>query len=283
MVRTTRRTGYKWLLAGVDALGRCRRGRLTPALQFVAASPAGVLYPATLMIAAAARREVHHGDALAWLAAHAPLVGCSVVTSLPDVSELPDLGFDGWCRWFEDAAALTLRTVGDDGVAVFFQSDIRHSGLWVDKAALVSRAAERTGRGLLFHKIVCRKAPGTLTFGRASYSHLLAFAHKLRPIPGRATADVIADAGFVPGRKAMGVNACLDACRFIMDHTATRSVVDPFCGWGTALAVANLLGMDAIGVDLSSRMCRRARALTIDPRTLERPPAPQAARAEVST
>jgi tRNA G10 N-methylase Trm11 len=38
-------------------------------------------------------------------------------------------------------------------------------------------------------------------------------------------------------------------------------VVDPFCGWGTALAVANALGMPAIGVDLSARMSRRARAL----------------------
>ncbi len=68
----------------------------------------------------------------------------------------------------------------------------------------------------------------------------------------------------MPGSKAMGVRACLDACRFVRDQTPTRTVVDPFCGWGTALAVANALGLDAIGVDLSARMCRRARALEID-------------------
>ncbi len=68
----------------------------------------------------------------------------------------------------------------------------------------------------------------------------------------------------MPGTKAMGVRACLDACRFVRDQTPTRTVVDPFCGWGTALAVANALGLDAIGVDLSARMCRRARALEID-------------------
>jgi tRNA G10 N-methylase Trm11 len=39
--------------------------------------------------------------------------------------------------------------------------------------------------------------------------------------------------------------------------------VDPFCGWGTVLAVANALGMDAVGVDLSARMCRRARVLDL--------------------
>jgi cyclopropane fatty-acyl-phospholipid synthase-like methyltransferase len=62
----------------------------------------------------------------------------------------------------------------------------------------------------------------------------------------------------------MGVKACVDACRFVLTETTTRTIVDPFCGWGTVLAVANALGMDAVGVDLSTRMCRRARTLQID-------------------
>jgi tRNA G10 N-methylase Trm11 len=61
----------------------------------------------------------------------------------------------------------------------------------------------------------------------------------------------------------MGVNACLEACRFVLQETSTRTIVDPFCGWGTVLAVANTLGLDAVGVDLSARMCRRARVLAI--------------------
>lgn len=214
-------------------------------------------------------RAVHHADALAWLPAHAPLTGASVVTSLPDVSELPQLSFDEWRRWFEDAAALVMRAVPDDGVAIFFQSDIRHAGLWVDKGALVARAAANAGMGLLFHKIVCRKPPGTITFGRSSYAHLLAFARTLRPRAGHASPDVIADGGFKPGVKAMGAAACALACRFIREETPTRTVVDPFCGYGTVLAVANALGLDAVGVDLAARMCRRARTLQLDPATLE--------------
>ena len=62
----------------------------------------------------------------------------------------------------------------------------------------------------------------------------------------------------------MGVNACLDACRFVRKDTPSRTVVDPFCGWGTVLAVANALGLDAIGVDCSARMCKKARALHLD-------------------
>ena len=208
-------------------------------------------------------RTVHQGDAIAWLRARGTLTGASVVTSLPDAAELPGLGLEAWRRWFEEAAVLAMQSVPDDGVAIFFQSDVKRAGLWVDKGALVSRAAERAGLGTLFHKIVCRKPARTLTYGRASYSHLLGFARALRPSLRRATPDVLPDGGFQPSVKSMGVLACVDACRFVLNETTTRTVVDPFCGWGTVLAVANALGLDAVGVDLSTRMCKRARRLAV--------------------
>jgi hypothetical protein len=210
-------------------------------------------------------RIVHHADALQWLEKSGQLPGTSVITSLPDLSELPALELPAWQRWFEDAALLTMRAVPPEGVAIFFQSDIRKGGVWIDKGHLVARAAERAGLQLLFHKIVCRKPPGTMTFGRASYSHLLAYAAGLRPEAAAYTPDVLPDAGFRPGTKAMGVAACVDACRFVLRATSTRTVLDPFCGFGTVLAVANTLGLDAVGVDLSVRMCRKARALTLRP------------------
>jgi hypothetical protein len=215
------------------------------------------------VVRSAPARIVHHRDALDWLRESGPISGASIITSLPDVSEVPALGLDGWQRWFVDAAALVMDSVTDDGVAIFFQSDIRRNGLWLDKGAMVTRAAERAGMGVLFHKIVCRKAAGSVTFARASYAHLLGYARVLRPDLRRATADVLPDGGFKPGPKAMGVNACVDACRFVMNETHTRTIVDPFCGFGTVLAVANALGMDAVGVDLSTRMCRRARVLRV--------------------
>jgi hypothetical protein len=210
-------------------------------------------------------RIVHHADALAWLNATGQLAGTSVITSLPDLSELPALDLAAWQRWFEDAAVATLGAVPPEGVAIFFQSDIRKAGVWIDKGQLVARAAERAGFVALFHKIVCRKPPGTMTFGRASYSHLLGFSRGVRPPAAAYTPDVLPDAGFRPGTKAMGVAACVDACRFVLRGTATRTVLDPFCGFGTVLAVANALGLDAVGVDLSVRMCRKARALCLLP------------------
>jgi methylase of polypeptide subunit release factors len=61
----------------------------------------------------------------------------------------------------------------------------------------------------------------------------------------------------------MGVMACRLACQFLLDETSARVVVDPFCGHGTALAVANAMGLDAVGVDRSARACSAARRLSL--------------------
>jgi hypothetical protein len=206
-------------------------------------------------------RVVVHGEALAWLAAHPADPGTSVITSLPDVSEV-GLAFDAWRVWFIDAARQVLRWVPDEGVAIFYQSDIRHRGAWVDKGYLVMRAAEDAGASTVWHKIVCRKPPGTIALGRASYTHMICFARGPRDTPRQPGPDVL-DAGAMPSIRSMGVNACKVACRFLREETRTRTVVDPFCGLGTALAVANAFGFDAVGVDLNAKRCRAARALTL--------------------
>lgn len=204
-----------------------------------------------------------HADAFEWLSAHPAEPGTSVVTSLPDVSELPELGFSAWRSWFVDAARRVIEWVPPDGAVIFFQSDVRHRGGWVDKGYLVLRAGEDAGAFLLWHKIVCRRPPGTITHGRASYSHLIGFTRAARPAATRPGPDVLADGGHQPYPKAMGVAACQLACRFLKEETSTRRVVDPFCGHGTILAVANAFGFDAIGVDRSARACRAARKLQL--------------------
>ncbi|MBX3187745.1 MAG: hypothetical protein KF819_12050 [Labilithrix sp.] len=212
------------------------------------------------------RRRIIHGDALAWMDANEAEEGTSVITSLPDLSEGFGSGapaFERWRDWFVGAARRVLRWVPPSGVAIFFQSDIRKAGTWVDKGYLVMRAGEEESASLLWHKIVCRKPAGTLSLGRASYSHMLCFTRGAPSVPTRLAADVLPDAGAMGWSRAMGVEACRAACRFLVDETATRTVVDPFCGKGTALAVANAMGLDAIGVELSAKRCRAARALVV--------------------
>jgi len=209
------------------------------------------------------RRTVHHAEALAWLDATPAPPHASVVTSLPDISELPHLGFEGWRAWFLDAARRVVRWVPEGGVAVFFQSDVLHAGAWVDKGHLIACAADDERATTLWHRIVCREAPGTLSVGRASYAHMIALARAPRP-PRQPRADVLADGGAKTWTKGMGASACRAACRYLLEETDTRVVVDPFCGEGATLAVANALGFDALGVDVNARRCRVARRLVVE-------------------
>lgn len=211
-------------------------------------------------------RRVFQADALAWMDANPPEPNASVVTSLPDVSELTQYDLAGWRTFFVAAARRVIRWVPPEGVAIFYQSDIRVAGALVDKGYLVVRAAEEEGASLLWHKIVCRKPPGFIAHGRSSYSHMIAVTRGPIP-PMRAPGpEVLPDAGEMRWSRAMGATACRVACRYLLDNTPTRVVVDPFFGRGTVLAVANELGLDAIGVDISKGRCRAARAMSLERR-----------------
>jgi hypothetical protein len=209
------------------------------------------------------RREVICGDGVAWLARGPLPAGHAVVTSLPDHSELPRLGVEGWRRWFVETAALACRAVADEAVAVFYQTDVKHDGRWIDKAHLVLCGADEAGAHLLWHKVVCRAPPGVTTFGRPAYAHLLCVSRGLRLEPGRSSPDVLPRLGEMTWARAMGLEACGAVARFLLAHTGCRTVVDPFCGVGTMLAVANAHGLDAVGVELSPKRAGRARTLTV--------------------
>ncbi len=211
-----------------------------------------------------ATREVHQGDGIAWLRNQTFTATHALVTSLPDVSELPHLGFDGWRTWFMETSALVCQRTHPDAVSIFFQTDIKREGTWVDKAYLVQRGAETAGAALLWHKLVCRKPVGTTSFGRPAYAHLLCFSKERRLAPGASSPDVLPGLGCMPWSRAMGTEVCEFVCRFLVERTMCRTVVDPFCGQGTVLAVAGRMGLDAIGVELSRKRAKRARNLRLD-------------------
>ncbi|MCX6110247.1 MAG: SAM-dependent methyltransferase [Proteobacteria bacterium] len=212
-----------------------------------------------------APRVVVHSEALSWLTVNPAAPGSSVITSLPDVSELAPFQLDAWRAWFITAARSVIRWVPEGGVAIFYQSDIRHQQVWIDKSYLIQRAVEDEQAALIWHKIVCRSRPGTITPGRPSYSHMLCVSKTLMATPTRPGPDVLGEAGYMPWSRAMGETACRVACRFLRDETTTKTVVDPFCGEGSVLAVANALGFAALGIDLSAKRCKAARQQTLEP------------------
>jgi hypothetical protein len=208
-------------------------------------------------------RTVHHGDGVTWLRQQQLAPTDAIVTSLPDGSELPQLRHDAWRQWFVQTATLVCASVHDAAVCIFYQTDIKRDGRWVDKAHLVHLAAEAAGAACMWHKIVCRVPPGTTTFGRPAYGHFMAFSRGLRLDRGRSTPDVLAELGAMTWSRAMPMTACVAACRFLLDATTCRVIVDPFCGHGTILAVANAHGLGAVGVEASAKRVRKARALTL--------------------
>jgi hypothetical protein len=194
--------------------------------------------------------------------ARGKITGACAITSLPDVSEV-GLTLPVWRAWFLNAVRLVIDAVPDESAAIFFQSDIKRDGVWIDKGALVTRAAEDAGARLLFHKIVCRRPPGMLTAGRPGFTHLIAVSRTMKcpdvlPIP-----DVIVDAGPQKWVRAMGVRAAAQAVRFAQEQVGAKLIFDPFCGVGTVLAVANTLGLGALGVEKARKRAEQARELEV--------------------
>jgi tRNA G10 N-methylase Trm11 len=51
--------------------------------------------------------------------------------------------------------------------------------------------------------------------------------------------------------------------RWLRDHARATTIVDPFCGVGTVLAVANQHGLDAIGIEIAASRAEKARDLVL--------------------
>merc|ERR1712151_149972 len=62
--------------------------------------------------------------------------------------------------------------------------------------------------------------------------------------------------------RCMGSGAALAVLKWATQWLpAVDTVVDPFCGAGTSLAVGNVLDLHAIGVDISARRVKQASTL----------------------
>lgn len=94
----------------------------------------------------------------------------------------------------------------------------------------------------------------------AGYSHLLCYRKKTSKHT-ETLPDVIFRGDQI-WEKGSGLNACLMAVKYAK-NLGTKCVIDPFCGKGSVLAVANWLGLDAVGVEIKASLARNAKSLVV--------------------
>jgi len=201
------------------------------------------------------QRIIYCRDAITWLNTQSNLD--SIVTSIPEMDEL-GLSFADYVPFFRNAARLCLTAVNDKGYCVFLQTDRKYKG-WVDKSYLISDEANKLGIRMIWHKIVLRTEVGKADLFRPTYSHMLCYS-KAGAI-GVPVADVVAR-GEVTYANGFGIDAVRLVIDFLKKHKR-KTVVDPFVGSGTVVAVANAMGLHAVGVDIDKKQCQKAKKLRL--------------------
>lgn len=218
------------------------------------------------------RRTVICTDALEWLQQQASLP--CVITSLPDISELQEQAALGvkdavlYRQFLVDTTALIVGKLRPGCVAIFCQTSVLFKGEFIDKAAACTTGALSVGAPQIWHKVMLRADVNTLRPGKLpGWSSLVAYASPAdvkdsQLIQSGPDFPDVFQRGDMAWPKAMGVDAAVQACKFVRGRGASE-VYDPFCGSGTILAAANYVGMAATGIDLSPKRARHANVMEI--------------------
>lgn len=238
-------------------------------------------------------REVICADALQWLLKPGALpVGAVVLTGIPDACEVKNFAptQHAWEHWFLRAAALVLEALPPHGVVIFVQTDCRDAVRGqISKFALVMQAAAEQAQSvkLLWHRVVHFGNVDENCHGCVKFSHLICFrkhpvlqgdadveqptsngsntANKKKLEPVHGLPDVLwrglKPRGLKNASRCFGAHMTHTILQWTIRQLGTHTVVDPFCGAGTVLAVGNVLGLHAVGVDISARRVKQAQSL----------------------
>lgn len=203
-------------------------------------------------------RQIIEANALDWMAKNRD-VG-SIITSLPDLDEIPFMDVKGYALWLAEAAEQCLKTASKGHPIIFYQTDRMINGRRLSKAYILMEVASAWDFELIWHKIVLRRDPGKTDLRRPGYSHLLCFGDK-KVRPGRPTPDVLHSGG-VLYPNGMGITAATVALQAAKQHG--DRLCDPFCGRGTVPALAEHMGFaKIIGVDIDPQQVVAARQLRL--------------------
>lgn len=227
-------------------------------------------------------RTVLQLDALEWLNQYPDeLLPGEVFTSVPDISELETLfpaphkniqNFQLYKSWFREAVRLIFTKT--PRYAIFLQTDIRaligkddKVFEFIDKSAIIQEVAVTCHFNLVWHKIVTNSEKNSQkrVSHSPNWSHLLCFQREGVPFYETRrwkTPDVFTR-GDMTWERAVGMNAAMTGVSFLKHIAEAHTVVDPFCGLGTILAIANALNMNSLGNDLSRKRVKKAAKLDL--------------------
>lgn len=200
-------------------------------------------------------RFVYTDDANIWLPKNKNIG--AIITSLPDMEEINATKED-WELWIDKTCENIINSLSDKSVCFFYQTDRKHKGNFIDKKYLISRTFYKYGFKLIMSKIVLKQAPETISLFRPGFTNLFGFSKYY--CSGKPTPDVI-NIGKMVYKNAMGFNACKVAIDFIIDKKISDTVVDPFCGMGSVLKIANDLELNSVGVDIDFKQTDLAKKL----------------------
>jgi hypothetical protein len=197
-------------------------------------------------------------DSFGWLPANRDQG--SIVTSLPDASEIGIKDLNEYEKWVRRAATECFLSASEGCPLIFIQTDRRKGGRQFSKASLLMNLAAEQAWFLLWHKIELAAEVGKSNLYRPTFRNMLCFGRG-KMSAGQATPDVIP-----PSKRlydmAFGFEAAKVAVEFCKKFS--NRVLDPFCGHGTVLHVAGELGMDSVGVDIDPACCEASRNFKLE-------------------
>jgi hypothetical protein len=193
------------------------------------------------------------GDSLTILSKQ-DLEPMNIFTGMPDNTEM-NLDYKQY-EEYRNKILPRIFELGKDNILLFTQTDKKatYEGEWFDKISIIYKYARIYSLKLIFHNI----ALYTHEDGFPQYQHYLCFSNKLQPQKNRLLLG-----GDKLYKNGTPFGIILDALKFLTKSDC-KAVLDPFCGKGTNLALANLFGICGVGIDIDPLQCRDSMNLCLE-------------------
>jgi DNA modification methylase len=205
-------------------------------------------------------RQIIVADSLEWLKNYNKTLP-NVITGICDLDET-NMKMDDYLVFFKNIATLIFKKLDKNGYAIFTQTDRKYNKEWIDKSAILTNIALNLGLKMVWHKIILNRGVNKTDLFRPTYSHILCYTYN--GTSGAATADVL-DISERLYKNATPIKAAELCLEFVKKYNKkSTDIIDPFVGYGTIVALANKMKMNAIGIDIDPKQAKKAELLKID-------------------